>query len=71
VKRRPDFPQLPLLAPEESEERAILASIWAAMRPTASPTALLTARLRSARGVEAMSLRLRRNAHAYLRMLQD
>ncbi len=71
MKRRPDFPPLPLLSPEESEERAILASIWATMRPASSPTASLAVRLRSARGVEAMSLRLRRNAHAYLQMLQD
>ena len=71
MKRRPDFPPLPLLSPEECAERAVLASIWATMRPVARPTASLAVRQRSARGVEAMSLRLRQNAHRYLKMLQD
>lgn len=70
MKRRPDFPPLPLLMPEESEERAVLASLYAAVRPQRS-TGTVEARRRTARGVEAMSLRVRGNAHRYLRMLQD
>lgn len=67
MKRRPDFPPLPLLMPEESEERAVLASLYAVVRPQPR----VEARRRTARGVEAMSLRVRDNAHRYLRMLQD
>lgn len=70
VKRRSDFPPLPLLMPDESEERAVLASIYAAVRPPSRHGAF-EARRRSARGIEAMSLRVRDNAHRYLRMLQD
>lgn len=70
MKRRPDFPPLPLLMPEESEERAVLASLYAAVRPQRT-TGSAEARRRTARGVEAMSLRVRDNAHRYLRMLQD
>lgn len=70
MKRRSDFPPLPLLMPDESEERAVLASIYAAVRPQ-SRNAAVEARRRAARGVDAMSLRVRGNAHRYLEMLQD
>ena len=70
MKRRPDFPPLPLLLPEESEERKVLASLWATVQPVARTTRTFAVRQRSARGVEAMSLRLRQNAHRYLQMLQ-
>lgn len=66
MKRRHDFPPLPLLMPEESEERAVLASLYAAVRPRPRQDP----RRRTARGVDAMVVRIRDNAHRYLRMLQ-
>ena len=71
VKHRSEFPELLALQPDEPEDRVVMASLWQALRPLTRTAPSLTVRLRSARGVEAMSLRLRRNAHCYLRMLQD
>lgn len=71
MKRHPEFLPLPLLMPEESDERAVLASIYAAVRPLGQPRSTGLARRRSARGVEAMALRLRDNARRHLKMLQE
>lgn len=70
MKHHSQFPPILPIPTEEPEDRVVMASLWQAIRPLAGVAPSLTVRLRSARGVEAMSLRLRRNAHCYLRMLQ-